>query len=420
MEEMINIIRNLEDYDKIKLLNNIESMPSKINKYVKIHINEYIPDHKGEVVLHDYSTLTKYFNRNIVKKTNNINEVTYQSEYCKLQQTLDSLNLDKPTERVLRNFIDYESYDETTFSKLEIEIANLVADVKTKMPYENFIKTLEFINFHLIPYKSLGYCFYSYLILQEYGDNISSIFNSIILNINTLLMTSPVTYSVAHDLAIMIYCYFKQIGVDSCLEKYNLMDRFEYFLEYRNADTDYIEEMEKKVIEYSKSKIKLTDIACGIVNQDILNTSSSKDENQTYADVDSNMIQDGTILLFKNISDIVDKKDFIVQQLHILNKSTISEYMDGITADDIMFYLTDNDIGHLIKKEGFTIGTAYDTNSYKMKYIGIYNDEFYLFFKSKSRSDVILGISLNQNGNTRKILEFYISKDYYYKYISNI
>ena len=30
MEEMINIIRNLEDYDKIKLLNNIESMPSKI------------------------------------------------------------------------------------------------------------------------------------------------------------------------------------------------------------------------------------------------------------------------------------------------------------------------------------------------------------------------------------------------------
>ena len=164
----------------------------------------------------------------------------------------------------------------------------------------------------------------------------------------------------------------------------------------------------------------MTDIACGIVNQDILNTSSSKDENQTYADVDSNMIQDGTILLFKNISDIVDKKDFIVQQLHILNKRTISEYMDDITADDIMFYLTDNDIGHLIKKEGFTIGTAYDTNSYKMKYIGIYNDEFYLFFKSKSRSDVILGISLNQNGNTRKILEFYISKDYYYKYISNI
>ena len=76
MEEMINIIRNLEDYDKIKLLNNIESMPSKINKYVKMHINEYIPDHKGEVVLHDYSTITKYFIRNTVITTNNLNGVT--------------------------------------------------------------------------------------------------------------------------------------------------------------------------------------------------------------------------------------------------------------------------------------------------------------------------------------------------------
>lgn len=423
-------IKNLSTNEKINLINLIEGMPSGLNKYVKMNINEDFLNpslFKGQDrTMSEYASISRYLdsrkNGNVVTTTNPEASM-YQSRYCKIQKEISESKFPNEIKRKLALFMDAECYDDESLMMMEMYISKLLKE----FDQNEFIEELaKFINEEIIPYKLDVYDFYIYLSVKNVLNIVSGEYNHL-FNINCAInsiIREGSSYSDKSDLAALIYVYFKEIGVSEISEKYNLIDRFILAILYYKNDTDFCEEIIDMVRYYINSKSPITNVIDTLIKSNkygkLLNSSFDnlieQNEDMTYKSIEHN----GMIYLFENPYLIKDNIDIITNTLRMMTIDKILEYTEETNKNYINFTLNDNDYGHLKSLNGMEMGTSYDRDTCDIKYLGSYNGTYFLFFKNRLKPNVIYGISLDMNNENKKIIEIKESKMYRYHFVTNI
>ena len=404
------------------LIDFVEGMPSVINKRVKMMINEHYMDpcmYKGSSRnLHEYCTITKFLSNRQINNVALPSASYYQSDYCTMMEQIYDKNIMSGNSRLmLFNLANSESYDNESMIELEIAIAK-------ELKINSGINKTDFsymINQYIMPYKYKVYDAYTRIILSpdiELDDCDGQQMYRIWSYINNSIKTAPSYYS-THNLPILLYIYFKQLGIEQCVRKYNLFDRFKY---------DILHLHNHLKIDEFVSKIE-NDLNFMIdENRGIAYASSQLigiNDNINHIKTDHSNISGSIHFLFKNLDLTDDDKESLGVNINKLTKKMISDYIPSVLNPDneISFFLTSNDICHLMKFDGTEIGSVYDKFSYSVKVIGKFNDDFYLFFKVKNKesSGHIYGISINtiENG-CRKIFDMKRSNNFVYKFIPEL
>lgn len=404
------------------LIDFVEGMPSVINKRVKMMINEHYMDpcmYKGSSRnLHEYCTITKFLSNRQINNVTLPSASYYQSDYCTMMKQIYDKNVMSGNSRLMSfNLANSESYDNESMIELEIAIARELR-INSSIDKTDFA---HMINQYIIPYKSQVYDAYTRIILSpnieldEYGGKQMYRLCSYI---NDSIKSLPSYYS-THNLPILLYIYFKQLGIENCVRKYNLFDRFKYGILHLHGH------------------LKIDDLVSKIEND--LNFMIDENRGIAYASSQligindrisriktvQNNIRGSMVFLFKDLDLSDDDKESLSSNINKLTKKVISDYIPPISNPDknISFFLSSNDICHLMKFNGTKIGSLYDKFSYNVKIIGKFNDDFYLFFKvnNKESSGHIYGISISTTENgCRKIFDMERNNNFIYKFIPEL
>lgn len=418
-------IKKLNRDDKCKLIDLLEGMPQTLNTFVKMNISK--PDfyrsilNTNAILLHKNNSINKYIGNNInVVYVKNPEDAKLQSMYSSILCDIEHITaIPSYIASTLKMLLDAPSFDDDCIAKIETSIVSLIKEIEY---VEMQFQVLHFINTRIMPYKLMVYDFYTYLVLCDSKDFFNYDFDTPehnhLSNIHNLLISaiykeknSYVDYS---NIASLIYGYFKEIGVSSVIEKYDLLNRFLIPLK-RYINNEAIETIKEFILDKINSNISMGDNIHDLLNMEIKSTNDININlypNSIAKEVDS------TIIMFKDM-DLIHNIDDMRLQLSILNKNTIAEYID-IPKDYDIFSLSENDICYLKDINNIKLGTVYN-NSYGMRYIAYYNNEFYLLFKNNIVTTFIYGISLIKDSNgCRKIVKIKKTANYTYKYISTI
>jgi hypothetical protein len=109
---------------------------------------------------------------------------------------------------------------------------------------------------------------------------------------------------------------------------------------------------------------------------------------------------------------------FIYHIIRVLNSSELKQYI-GDDYNKIDFNLSDDHCTRLMKQDDMiNLGTIFNIDDSSIKYIGNYDNNWFIFFKKDNKS--MCGISIIPNKqNDRFIFELLKDKTFYYKYISD-
>lgn len=413
----VNKIKDL-DIDKLNyLVDYIEGMPSEVNKFVKRNFGEpYLNPALRRGTnrnLHEYSTLRKYLKKDDVTLINNPKRSDYQKTYCNAKEKIMNSKLSMMTRNRIAILLDSYSYDSETLIHMELEIIKILEEVT-----DNKDVVVRYINNVLLPYKLQVHDLYTSLsVSQEFG-NIAM--NDHLYHIHDILMNlihDNQTYSDVHNLAIMIYMYFKELGIESCIEKYHLFDRFHYEMQLSGMDNDRISQVYDKITSMVNEDLSFGDASHGLIGL----TPSKELFHNMNTNTDTEKEIDGLIFFFKNNSLLTGNEEKLSKEIRVLNKDTISSYVDIPRHSFNIFDISENDIGHIRNMDNAEFGIVCDRHDGSIKYILYYEDTFYLLFKIKMRQTIIYGISLEKDSHgNRKILKINETTDYYYKFTSEI
>ena len=429
----IDMINNLSQSNKLKLINYMEGLPYDIKNYVKGRINDDNFDPSlfrgNKRIIHNLATISRYMKKNKIEWTDNPNESFYQSEYCSVLNKITNKNLkiDNFIRQRLEKLVDMDFYDSDTVIKVELAIADLISEMKNLNSY-TIQEICHLINIDIMGYKYKSYDFYNYIMysedLQLSEKDYSHMFNLYSMINHTI--TSDESEVIEHDLSILLFIYFNDIGVNKVLNKYGFFDRFEVEMKMLGKSENFISSVKNKIAELGNQNLKISDLSYGIVNykkiSDRLYTPDKADisqqENPNIKEVG------GYIFTFKNINSFDnDEINKLSVKLRGIPKNEITHFLNGLDITQITFDLSENDFGHLKNINGLYIGTIYDEFDKSMKYIGYYEGMFYLLFKDRFHSRKVYGISVDKifnNGNelSRNILTIEESKQLNYSYIN--
>lgn len=429
MADNETFIKSLNNVDKVGLINYMEGLPVELNRFIKRNINaEWFELNmmRGNRKLHPFASIKKWmdmFPPCRTETTENTNSSIYQAVYSSVLNEINNYNFPVDIRNALVNFTNAESYDDETLGKLECEIASFVSSIQDVNMKKNVCKVLAS---HIILYKARVYDFYTRVSssvdlpgFTDGDDDFAYYINACILcNINHRHSLSD-----GHDLAVLVYMYFKSLGINTCIDKYSLLNRFMPLIE--DESTDYMSEFINKMKEFNQDNLSVGNCTMRLVNPERYSAVSSfsinNDELPNSIDNTDDVFEDSSyVFLFKGNSALRDRHEHISTELKKLNPENITQYFPGKTSDTISFYLPENDIGHMFNLKGMYIGTAYDKFNSTMKYILLYENEFYLLFRFSMAPSTIYGICLNESNNTRKIISIKKNNNVFYKYISEI
>lgn len=408
------------------LVNLIEGMPLDVNAYVKMHFGDKFLNpslYNGkERRLHEFSTVKKYINKNDIIDIKNPMCSYYQPVYCKVKFMIINSKYPYVVQKRLVNLLDAESYDYETLIKTELQISNIIEDYRET----NFVYDMaDFISTEIMYYKLKVYDFYTYLTLKQSADLNLDDYNHM-FHLNCCInapMTKDMRFSNRSNLSILIYTYFSELGIQNIIDKYNLLNRFQFALLHNGNDEECIKDVIDRIHEMIDNRDTSTDALGKLIDPEEYGALMNMPKMTNSAPVQSNHSLDSNQItfFFKNINDIYGKEDELSTQIRVLSKKNILNYLqDKVSLNDITFSLSDNDYGHVRDIGNITIGTAYDNSDCEMKYIAFINNEPYILFKHRLSPNTVFGLSLTQNGSDRKLLEIKESNDFYYKYINNI
>lgn len=424
-------IEILSQEDRRNLIDYVEGLPTKLNSLIKLSLSK---DYMNPTMyvgrdrkLSEYSTIQKYLG-----KEYNINQVSnpllsdYQSEFSSINYDLDNMKLPASIKNSLSSIIMSESYDGSTMAKCEVALTDVIKSYKS-IPYikrEQLCELIDFINFRLIPYKCKVYDLYTIIVLKNEGFDVvdSTNYNhltNIISCINSLLECDDISCLELSNIANFIYMYFKEIGMETCIDKYDLMTRFEYALSENMSDS-MIQDIKSKIYELSIRNEKIGNCISSIIDVNDRFDSIDSDIEDSNATGSRSFICNGYTFFGKNINELILNADDTVIQINRLNKNLICEYLDDTEPESIMFYLSENDLGHIQDTKNMQLITVYSESTKDMKYLVSYQDENYLLFKIKSHPSDVMGISLRETNENRKIMNFKESKNFFFKFVNNI
>lgn len=422
-------IESLSIDDRHKLVDLIEGMPQKLNKFVKISINEKFLNpalYKGrERKIHPFSTIYKYLNKKDIMEESNPMFSYYQSQYCVMVNEIDKIS-HKGIKARLLNIANAESYDEESMTNIEISINELIDDYKKTVDMSDIVG---FISINILPYKLQVYDFYSYLTLKDVlniTSGNSDHMYSLNCSINKLIEIGETTID-SINLSVLIYLYMKEIGCENMLfGNHRFIERYEYLMKHFLKTDEFIEDTKSHLRDLVNNKKTTTEVISDMINIEKYGVNISitlSDPYEFNEDFTSKSMEyNGMVYLFKHPHIFEDDIEMITNNIRILISTEFKQYLDeGFNPDCILFDLNDNDCGHLLSNKDIEFGTAYNSFNREMYYICQYDGIFYLLFKSRSKNNTIFGMSLNKfENNDRKIIEIKESKAFYYKFIPNI
>lgn len=422
------------------LVDYIEGMPSTLNRIVKMNLMDREMDpsffNTRTRQVHTYCTVKNFLDKNNIRSITNPDLTEYQKEYCQLMCVLgdsDSM-LDSNTRSKLINILNAECYDIETLIKVEVYIGEFLKECESDRKLLQNPQTLPHIGYlitkRIMPYKYTSYDLYGYLNSNEdlqLSKEDYTLMSKIHIYIRNLAKPNP-SVTVLHDLATLIYTYFKNLGMEMHIDKYNLLARFRYaFMDVQFTEED-INTIESEVREFAAMKMNVISATDSLINTSKLGDMSDVKRHDIPLMTGSPNLgeSNGTVFSFKNIGDYdSDMLGDMAVRLAGLNKSEILQYTD-IAPENLSFDISDNDIGHIKNENHIAIGTAYNSVTKEMRYIIEKDGEFYLLFKDRMNTRIVYGISLTKLESTpsmdrpRKLITIKESTNFGYKYIPEI
>lgn len=437
-----NMIQSLPIESRKKLIDYIEGMPSYLNKYLKMILSEDYMDpsffNTKTRELDKNSTVGKYLGKKvtIVPPTGPDSSKTYQREYCFCIQTINSRENDfsAKIKYKLENILNAECYDIETLIKVEVYIGEFLKELSEdrdimRDPFK--LNTIgEMITSHIMPYKYTAYDLYTYLTmnqdmhLREADYSHMTALHGMIHR----LMRVKSSLTAFSDIGALLYIYFKDLGMEDHIFKYNLFERFRLTMLYLGIHEEYINEARDRLIECANSKLNITSAASVLVNSSKLNIVDNRERAEIPIMTGSPNIDEsnGFIFSFKNIKDLdPEVLDELGIWLRSLTKDEILQYTD-IKPENLTFDLNDNDIGHIRNENKINIGTVYNSSSKEIRYIIEKDNEFFLLFKDRMNSRIVHGISIKRYPSKencdmpRNAITIKENTNYNYKYIPEI
>lgn len=439
---MINMetLRRFPVEDRKKLVDYMEGMPVTLNRFLKMNIMHKDMDpsffHSGTRNVHDYGTLGRYLNKKIIHTINNPELCDYQKEYCQIMCILcdDNSMLDSSIRCKLEGILNSECYNLDTLIRVEVCIGEFLKDLMNDKEFmalpDQLYYTAYLITTKIMPYKSATYDLYGYIDHNEDIQLAESDYRrmtNLTAMICSLMKKNP-NVTALHDLSSLIYSYFKELGMESHIDKYNLMARFSYAMKYAGISNEEIDDVIYEVNELVARKTNIISATDTIVNANKLSRVAklSKDSISPL-DISPNMSDfNGYIFSFKDIRTYgADFLGDLSVKLSTLTKDEILQYTD-IPEDRITFELNENDIGHFRNEIHIPVGTIYNSFNSEIRYICEKDGEFYLLFKDVMNSRTVYGISVNKLPSSenmdrpRQVITVKESSNFFYKYIPEI
>ena len=439
MNDIENIVKMLKPHEMKSLIDYIEGMPSDLNQYVKMNINKpwFEPSlFKGLRKIHSYSTVKKWMDLEKPVRTEIVSNPTssiYQMIYVSVINAIEKSNFPIEIRNSLIDYTNAKSFDDESLARLECDISEFVNTIKD---VELRTRVCKLFASHIMLYKARVYDCYtritentavsnSGIVYDGVGDNfmyyMSACIHSNLINHKSL--------SAGHDLAVLVYMYYRFIGISNLIDKYNLLDRFIYMID--PSETEYINEFKTKINEFVQDNLSIGGCSGRLVNPErYSDVSFEKRLNNIYnnnncntpceiEDTENSFENSSMVFLFNHGNELKKQNEHVTIELKKLNPKEIGRYFKDKDSNSISFYLPENDIGHVMNLKNMYIGTAYEKFNNTMKYILLYENEFYLLFRF-SMFPTIYGICLNEENNTRKIISIKKNKNVFYKYISEI
>lgn len=419
--------------DRKKLVDYMEGLPSATKNLIKMLLQKPYMDraffNDNRRRLHDFSTLDKYLPKYVeVERVSNPDAVDYQKEYFSCMTTImDNRNPKYSDSRyTLSTILNMDCYNIETLIKLEVSIGEFLHNqIKSKLSIDRVdCEAASIINNIIMPYKFKAYDFYTYLDINseiqlrenDYSHTLR------ICNMIRKLMRTKSSMTAFSDIGILIYIYYKDLGMEDHIQKYHLFDRFELTMYYLGIPDEYIKEAEEKLAECVNSKMSITAAASNLINSFILSNVDNIEPVEIPVTFSSPNIDEhnGFIFTFKDIKKMdPELLDSLSLWLRSLTKDEILHYVD-FKPEYLTFTLNDNDIGHIRTENKIHLGTAYNAAAKSIRYLIEKDGIFYLLFKNRMNTRIVYGLSVEYDSiadKSRKMITVKESASVYFNYI---
>ena len=427
------VIENLPDELKRRLIDHIVDLPSDIALSIKMAINNPRMDpslwKSRDRVLSPYATIGKSLNSKCnITMTDNPALSYYQSEYSSVMRKIDNLQSSYPLisskSPSLRHIMNIPCYDLESLLCIEKSISELFTDSRY-VNQDIFEDLAQFINDEIIPYKLEALAVNQDLLFLISGFDMIGTYPFINIHraITYAVRDMGDSYPTIQNIAILIYVYFKQLEIsDDIVNKYNLFKRFELFIMPYNKDTKGIYEI---LMNFFNDNINVVSAMSRLTNDsdftqvlynDYTGPISINASDDVFQSCGFVFLDNGTNMsstMTTEIALMIKKTDehFIASCMRRLGYK-------NVTDNCISFNISDNDFGHIIHGCKIPVGNATDIFTQVTKNIASYNNDWYILFTNYRERNSIFGITITNTRKDRKILEIKKNKSFSYKYIS--
>lgn len=428
-EEMVE---KLPLENRKKLVDYMEGLSTKTKNLIKMMLPKPYMDKSffktNKRKIYELSTLDKYLPKSVtVEKVSNPDGADYQNEYFKCIYDINSREepFSSSVRYTLSAILAMDCYDIETLIKTEVTIGEVL---NSAMPNECDVNAIAaFITNHIMAYKFRAYDFYTYLdINADLGLRESDYHHMqrIHAMIHKLMMTKS-SLTAFSDIGVLVFIYYKDLGMEDYIQKYHLFDRFELTMYYLGIPEEYVQEAKDRMNECINSKLNITAAASILVNSNKLSSIDNGKPIEMPIMTGSPNIDEsnGFIFSFKNIKEYdPETLDKLAVWLRSLTEDEILHYVD-MEPNNLTFTLNENDIGHVKNENRINIGTAYNSSTKKIRYIIENDGEFYLLFKNRMNSRIVYGLSVqyypSKDGVTkpRNLITIKENRSVYFKYI---
>ena len=426
-----SIIEKMSKEDKLSLIEYLESLPDSIDSFVKINfLKDYLDPslYNGKRKIYPSCTLRNYLKKKPLdpdeyELVDNPDESMYQPKFCKLDDMISSSKFSDSEKLLLMTILKAKAASEQDLLNIEITIGEFLKN-NSYAAYDFIV----FLTNTLMPYKYEAYGFYMYLVnrynlslIEDYNEDFNYMKN-LQDTIRILIHNSLFEYGTYKNIAILLYVYFSALYIQDRVDKYNLLERFRYYI----SDANSFDEIRNEYDSLVSSNCIISEALSYIVNPekigsifDKLGDVYIKNLNDIITIGNSgHIIKEGNIILHSEDSDVFrDNISEIAEEVSLINNDEIVKYVDKCDSSVmIKTYFFDNDLGHLSHFENLYIATVYNSLTNEMHYICRYEGKFYVLFKLLSDANTIYGLELTPSMDEKRILKLSMDKNIKYKF----
>ena len=425
-------IKSLPEKMKRDLIDYIDDLPKDIAVSVKMALNDPEMDPSlwkdRKRILSRFATVTKYLSDkcHIISNAKAVGSF-YQEEYCMVVEKIENMVPDKRGE--LLYLMRIPCYNVEHLLLIEREVANMISGLKN---CQNAPTIVNIICGDIIPYKLKALAVNQRL--SEIMDGFPVVETDEyppILHVHNMIMNairySDNSFGQLHNIAVLIYIYFRMLFMKpSVVYTHGFLDRFAICIISSGKNINAVEDTFHKLTEYNPP-LSVAEASSKLYNiKEIEQLGNPTPISKT---VESTSIRKlNNFIFFMKDASVLDQLDEDLTSI-ILKKTTINFIaycMNQIrhlnsNENTITFYISDNDIGHIMNACKCSVGNVTDILERTMMNIIYYENELYVLFTDYANRGSIFGINIPQKSvDDRKILEITKDRSTQYKFVSII